>query len=309
MLAGGEVTNVIMNQDPPTETPKSMDTTLPLELKPTRKELVINLVRAAGIDVSDWANVSGGAARAAVNPKYCYEWAFAETGHVVILNLWYDSLRQNGGTTYVELNFTRTARNLDAAGSPAIQILRAQRAGTAVRDAFAHQLPVRVIINEGTRRPENERGTARVKARKLDSAEWRVDTYDVVTGAALLVRGPRSTLYVDQFSAPEFEPLPTRHVTTRHVFDRSRSIRDAALARAQGYCESCKEPGFPMPNGARYLETHHIVPLSEGGADEMWNVIAICPNHHRRAHYGVDKEDLRAAFQRIARENSGSAPN
>ncbi len=277
-----------------------MDATMPLELKPTSKELVIDLVRAAGIDVSDWANVSGGAAKAAVNPKYCYNWAFAEAGHIVVLNLWYTSLRQNGATIYAELNFTRSAQSLAAAGNPSIQILRAQRAGTAVREAFVHQLPVRVIVNDGNRREVGERGSSRVKARKLDAVEWYVNTYDVVTGDALLVRGSRSELYVDQFSAPEFEAAtPARRLTTRQVIARSRSIRDAALRRARGCCESCKEPGFEMANGARYLETHHIVPVSEGGPDELWNMIALCPDHHRRAHHAVNRANLRTDFQRI----------
>jgi hypothetical protein len=36
----------------------------------------MDLVAAAGIDVSDWANFEGGQQKAASNPKYCYDWAF-----------------------------------------------------------------------------------------------------------------------------------------------------------------------------------------------------------------------------------------
>lgn len=274
--------------------------TLPIE-KPTRKDLVIDLVRAAGIDVTDWAKVRGGAAKARVNPKYCYEWAFAESGRVVVLNLWWKSLRENGGTAYAELNYTQTELNLIAAGSPTNQIRRARKAGDAVRDAYIYQLPVRVIVNDGERRPERVRGTSRVTARELDPVPWHVDSYDLISGNALLIRGPRSDRYLDQFSTPQLEPsTPSRRTVARQITDRSRSIRNAALARARGCCELCKEPGFSMPNGV-YLETHHINPLSEDGPDELWNVIALCPNHHRRAHHGLDKEDLRVAFQRIVR--------
>lgn len=42
-----------------------------------------------------------------------------------------------------------------------------------------------------------------------------------------------------------------------------------------------------------FLETHHIIPLSKGGADTIYNVAAICPNHHREAHYGQNADVIR----------------
>lgn len=280
-------------------------TTVINELKPARKDLVIDLVRAAGIDVADWANVTGGAARASVNPKYCYEWAFASPGRVVVLNLWHTSLRDEDGSVYAALDYARTERDLVSTNSPTTQIGRARRAGAAVREAFVHQLPVRVIINDGERRPDRSRGTSRVKARQLDPVAWHVDSYDLVTGGAVLVRGPRSDRYLDQYSAPQSgSSAPARRTVSRLITDRSRSIRNAALARARGCCEWCKEPGFSTPRGL-YLETHHIIPLAEDGPDEAWNVIALCPHHHRRAHHGLGREVLRAGFQRIVRASSG----
>lgn len=281
-----------------------MSTSTLSELKPTRKDLVIELVRATGMDVTDWANGSGGAAKAKVNPKYCYEWAFADKGGVVVLNLWYDLLREKSGSIYAALNYSKTERNLVSTGSPIAQIRRARKAGDAVREAYVQRLPIRVIINDGKRRPERRRGTSRVAARQLDPVAWRVDSYDLVSGDAILVRGPQSDRYLDQYSAPQF-PSSTlsRRIVARQITDRSRSIRNAALSRARGSCEYCGEPGFSTPLGV-YLETHHIVPLSEDGPDELWNVIAVCANHHRRAHHGLDREELRAAFQQILKRNS-----
>ena len=51
-----------------------------------------------------------------------------------------------------------------------------------------------------------------------------------------------------------------------------------------------------MENGTVFLETHHVVPLSEKGPDVEWNVVALCPNDHRRAHYGVDRVALRESL-------------
>ena len=38
----------------------------------------MDLVKLAGVDVSDWANFKG--KHASTNPKYCYEWSFIEPG-------------------------------------------------------------------------------------------------------------------------------------------------------------------------------------------------------------------------------------
>ncbi|MGX5612966.1 HNH endonuclease [Bacillus toyonensis] len=34
------------------------------------------------------------------------------------------------------------------------------------------------------------------------------------------------------------------------------------------------------------MEVHHVVPLAQGGEDSIENAIGICPNCHRKAHYG-----------------------
>ena len=44
------------------------------EIKPAKKPRIMDLVSAAGVDVSNLANGKGGKEKAASNPKYCYEW-------------------------------------------------------------------------------------------------------------------------------------------------------------------------------------------------------------------------------------------
>jgi 5-methylcytosine-specific restriction protein A len=73
-------------------------------------------------------------------------------------------------------------------------------------------------------------------------------------------------------------------------------VRDKALLRAGGNCEYCGEQGFQMADGNIYLETHHIVPLSEGGKDFVTNVSALCANHHRQAHHGKNAVEMRRAL-------------
>lgn len=54
--------------------------------------------------------------------------------------------------------------------------------------------------------------------------------------------------------------------------------------------------GFLLPSGQRYVEAHHIIALAADGRDTLSNVIALCPGHHREAHYGVDAETLESDF-------------
>ena len=86
------------------------------------------------------------------------------------------------------------------------------------------------------------------------------------------------------------------------TYVRDPSVRTAVLNRASGKCEFCGEEGFKTKGGAKFLESHHIISLSEQGADKLTNVIALCPNHHRRAHFGEDWENLQKEFLKILRD-------
>jgi HNH endonuclease len=55
---------------------------------------------------------------------------------------------------------------------------------------------------------------------------------------------------------------------------------------------SCGKPGFATPDGNMFLETHHMVPLGEDGTDAEDNIAAICPTHHREAHYGARRDEF-----------------
>jgi 5-methylcytosine-specific restriction protein A len=76
-----------------------------------------------------------------------------------------------------------------------------------------------------------------------------------------------------------------------NVYLRSQAIRVYVLRRANGICEACGEPApFMKADGKPYLETHHIKRLADGGPDAPDQVAGVCPNCHRRGHYGVDRE-------------------
>jgi hypothetical protein len=266
------------------------------DLKPRSKPRVIDLVREAGVDVSDWSNLKGGRKKAAVNPKYCYEWSFVEPGRVAVLSWWHEDLREEGGVACARLNLRELARVYGEQLGRGVWTRRARKFDHAVREAKDHNLPIRMIINDGRRWKidDPESGPSKVKRRLLDPSSWSAKAYDEETGNFTLVRG--HVEYVDQFSVqPESEPSERRPVSGM-TFARNPALRARALERAKGLCEYCGTPGFRMENGAVFLETHHVVSLGEGGVDREWNVAAICPNHHREAHYGARAAEIRQAL-------------
>jgi len=83
--------------------------------------------------------------------------------------------------------------------------------------------------------------------------------------------------------------------TMQNVYRRTVAVRQYALKRSGGLCEACgsKAP-FVSQKGEPYLEVHHIERLSDYGPDRIDSVAAICPNCHRRCHYGRDAADYNA---------------
>jgi hypothetical protein len=79
------------------------------DLTPIEPQRIMDLVRAAGVDVSDWANFKAGEKNAASNPKYCYDWSFIEPNRVVVLNLWFRHLKEQNGTIQCDFNMHEAA--------------------------------------------------------------------------------------------------------------------------------------------------------------------------------------------------------
>jgi len=68
-------------------------------------------------------------------------------------------------------------------------------------------------------------------------------------------------------------------------FTRNEYIREYVRLRADGFCELCENKApFCDKYGSPFLETHHVEYLSKGGKDSIENVVALCPNCHRRIH-------------------------
>ena len=72
------------------------------------------------------------------------------------------------------------------------------------------------------------------------------------------------------------------------AFRRNPDVIVEVLIRAAGVCEGCKTPApfLRFSDGSPYLEVHHWVNLASGGDDTVENACALCPNCHRREHFG-----------------------
>jgi 5-methylcytosine-specific restriction protein A len=289
-------------------------------LKPQRNRTIMDLVAEAGIDVVPWAMRQDGTAvrNPRANPSYCYEWAFGGNGQPSVVCVWHTSTTVSDGLIFYEDNLRQHALSLDRIAitkenPPHVksrardQAARARRFDSLLQRAYRARQPVRVVLLDGASRAEEKLGWERseVKFRALDVDSWHMHAYADDTGLLRLVRGvslpiqvasapimPLPPEFVDQFSLPQ---APQRHDTSGSAFNRSAAVRDAVLKRANGVCEYCDEPGFKTASGSIFLETHHVIALSDDGPDQEWNVVGVCPTDHRRAHFG----DNRAAMQEV----------
>jgi hypothetical protein len=78
---------------------------------------------------------------------------------------------------------------------------------------------------------------------------------------------------------------------------RSRAIRRYVLCRANGHCESCMTPApFLGVDGKPFLEAHHPRRRADRGPDQIWNIIALCPNCHRRTECSKDAKSFNVSL-------------
>ena len=81
---------------------------------------------------------------------------------------------------------------------------------------------------------------------------------------------------------------PEQFVVETTAYRRNPDVVAEVLSRANGKCEGCgnNAPFIRKSDNTPYLEVHHTIPLSKGGSDTVENAIALCPNCHRRKHFG-----------------------
>ncbi|CAN5660846.1 hypothetical protein BH10BAC3_BH10BAC3_16140 [soil metagenome] len=93
-----------------------------------------------------------------------------------------------------------------------------------------------------------------------------------------------STTKLKQIVEGKRKTTGKRHVQSV-VSNRDVYITIYALRRAKGLCQLCDQPApFSNRSGDPFLEVHHVFHLSKGGSDMYNNVVALCPNCHKKIH-------------------------
>lgn len=175
----------------------SIHTDTVASLRPTRHHRVYDMVGQAGMDVSDWANYANGAKAPASNPKYCYEWAY-RSNELVVLNIWHASLSDDERGVKCDLNLRKFASAVEKAQdmpwlpqeSKLVWARRARSMDLVLQHADFKKLPVRVVVCDGKMSDfaAGDTKADEVKARRLDSAVWMVESYDKLDGETRLRR-------------------------------------------------------------------------------------------------------------------------
>lgn len=83
-------------------------------------------------------------------------------------------------------------------------------------------------------------------------------------------------------------PLQVEGKTRRFV--RNTDLVRQVLLGAKGVCACCGGRAFQTHAGYWFLEVHHKRWLSENGPDAIENMVALCPNCHRREHHGIERK-------------------
>ena len=98
-------------------------------------------------------------------------------------------------------------------------------------------------------------------------------------------------------AAPEVKERTSRYIERGSVGNK--------VKKYNGFkCQICEEIGsnpygFKKKGGERYVEAHHVMPVSEGqkGSLAASNIMTLCANHHRQMHYGaVDVKFTASSF-------------
>jgi hypothetical protein len=164
-------------------------------------------------------------------------------------------------------------------------------------------VPIFVSLNKRGKDDANGKATVNAAAPVLTAAgnpaPGRVLIADVDSGELCVIislsaqaEASSKIRFIDQFDVLEAPVTVVETISARR--SRDKNVRLRVLARAGGTCErlSCGQPAFRTFKGL-YLETHHVIALSENGRDATDNVVALCANCHRMAHHSTDHEAIR----------------
>lgn len=301
-----------------------------MELKPNKLQRVREVARDAGFSINGWgANDRHKNSRWCFGRA---EPARSGSSPVPLVFAWWKSLREDpSGNVYFLNDAGDWAAKCRIKGKTAAAN-KAEEFNNLINACYYGSQPIRVAIVDGDSDPTDDDADEKASKRQLDDALWYPHHIDSATKQVVVMRGvPQppefdpSAEYAASISRPislptfsdslpmdartannagagvdvpsEFQDIQTssdRVTSSTTSFPRdSEVVKIVKLRAVEGKCECCGRQGFLTSYGGYYLEVHHVIPLSCGGVDAVWNALAICPDEHRQAHFGADRKKLR----------------
>ena len=155
----------------------------------------------------------------------------------------------------------------------------------------AEKIIICPVAAEVTISPRQPIGDATLLSESLDAESRRLSDKPL---AELL-----ATYHASARSKASSKPKASKAITI--VYDRNPLVITIAKSRARNRCEvpACTYEPFESKSGMAYCEVHHIVPLSDGGTDQIENAACLCPTHHRELHHGKNWLALQRSLQAI----------
>lgn len=104
---------------------------------------------------------------------------------------------------------------------------------------------------------------------------------------------------MDAYQTGKIIQRPRRKEVQQLVYGR-RPLVIAITGKRAGYAcevEGCPSPTFVTDEGEKFVEVHHLTPLSQGGEDIIENTVCLCPTHHREIHHGKMRERLTSSLR------------
>ncbi|BCG02440.1 hypothetical protein PPGU19_070080 (plasmid) [Paraburkholderia sp. PGU19] len=255
------------------------------DLKPTEKQLVDH--------VCDELNIPRGSV---------FNWCFGTADGPNVMFQWWQFLAEQDGVVSFEEGTADWMEKNRWTAHPN-QLSRAQAVINLVLNAYLKKRPLHIAIVDGTIEKVNQRETSTATKRQLDGELWWPHHRDPVSGNIIVLRGvpqpadfdpQKEILQPERASIQAESPPPPVIKTKTTVFDRDPAVAKQVKYRARdGLCERCREQGFETHRGGFYLEAHHVIPLNCDGPDLEWNVVAICADCHKKAHFSKERKQIR----------------
>lgn len=109
---------------------------------------------------------------------------------------------------------------------------------------------------------------------------------DVTSGGATTTDGWRVPMAVEQHLLCDgiVQPVWERDGVPFSVGRSQRIVPDRTRRIVERRDRGCRVPGCTAD---RFVEIHHIVHWLDGGLTDAWNLVSLCPRHHKLHHRGL----------------------